>query len=170
MAPLLASLRELGCEITFEGKEGYFPFTLKGHGFGKDSISVDIEHSSQFLSALLIASSLAKQDMHIHVAGTHGMAYIEMTIHMMEQFGVHVITQKDGSYIIPAGQKYNAGEYQIEPDVSAACYFYGLSPLLGVPVQVAHISYASMQGDIAFLQVLEQMGCTVKEHEEGLIV
>ena len=170
MAPLLASLQELGCEITFEGKEGSFPFTLKGHGFGQDSISVDIEHSSQFLSALLIASSLAKKDMHIHVAGTHGMAYIEMTIHMMEQFGVHVITQKDGSYIIPAGQRYNAGEYQIEPDMSAACYFYGLSPLLGVPVQVAHISYDSMQGDIAFLQVLEQMGCTVKEHEEGLIV
>ena len=170
MAPLLESLQELGCEITFEGREGYFPFTLKGHGFGRNTISVDIEHSSQFLSALLIASSLAKEDVHIHVMGTHGMAYIEMTIQMMEQFGVHVQKMQDGSYVIPAGQKYRAGEYQIEPDMSAACYFYGMALLLGVPVQVAHIKYESLQGDIAFLSVLEKMGCSVKEDAEGLVV
>ena len=170
MAPLLESLKELGCEVTFEGREGYFPFTLKGHGFGKNTISVDIEHSSQFLSALLIAASLAKEDMHIHVMGTHGMAYIEMTIQMMEQFGVHVQKMQDGSYIIPAGQKYIAGEYQIEPDMSAASYFYGMAPLLGVPVQVENITYDSLQGDIAFLSVLEKMGCTVADDKEGLIV
>jgi len=170
MAPLLASLKELGCEIVYEGKEGYFPFTLKGHGFGKNTVCVDIEHSSQFLSALLIASSLSEEDMHIYLEGTHGMAYIEMTIKMMAQFGVQVIKAEDGSYVIPAGQKYHAGEYQIEPDVSAACYFYGMVPLLGVPVQVAHITYDSMQGDIAFLSVLEKMGCSVQEDPEGLIV
>lgn len=170
MAPLLESLKELGCEISFEGKEGYFPFTLKGHGFGKNTICVDIEHSSQFLSALLIASSLAQEDMHIHVAGTHGMAYIEMTIQMMEQFGVHVEKSEDGAFHISAGQQYHAGEYQIEPDMSAACYFYAMVPLLGVPVQVEHIRYESLQGDIAFLYVLEKMGCTVSEDPAGLIV
>lgn len=108
--------------------------------------------------------------MHIHVMGTHGMAYIEMTIKMMEQFGVRVQKQQDGSYIIPAGQKYQAGEYQIEPDMSAACYFYGMAPLLGVPVQVEHITYDSLQGDIAFLSVLEKMGCSVREEAEGLAV
>ena len=131
---------------------------------------MDIGHSSQFLSALLIASSLAKEDMHIHVMGTHGMAYIEMTIQMIEQFGVHVQKMQDGSYVIPAGQKYLAGEYQIEPDMSAACYFYGMSPLLGVPVQVKNITYNSLQGDVAFLKVLEKMGCYVQEDTEGLIV
>ncbi len=170
MAPLLESLKDLGCEITFEGREGYFPFTLQGHGFGRNAISVDIEHSSQFLSALLIASSLAKEDMHIHVMGTHGMAYIEMTIQMMAQFGVHVQKMQDGSFCIPAGQKYRAGEYQIEPDMSAACYFYGMAPLLGVPVQVANITYDSLQGDVAFLEVLEKMGCIVKEDIDGLVV
>ena len=109
MAPLLESLQELGCEIEYEEKEGYFPFTLKGHGFGKDTISVDIAHSSQFLSALLIASGLSKKDMRIHVMGVHGMAYIEMTVQMMEQFGVKVQKMKDGSFVIPAGQKYQAG-------------------------------------------------------------
>ena len=170
MAPLLESLRELGCQISYEGREGYFPFTLRGNGFGKDTISVDIEHSSQFLSALLIASSLADQDMHIQVVGTHGMAYIEMTISMMAQFGVQVKKQADGSYVIPAGQKYHGGQYQIEPDMSAASYFYAMVPLLGIPVQVGHITYQSLQGDIAFLSVLEKMGCSVKEDSEGLIV
>ncbi len=170
MIPLLESLKELGCEIRFEGREGYFPFTLKGHGFGRNNISVDIEHSSQFLSALLIASSLSKEDMHIHVMGTHGMAYIEMTIRMMGQFGVTVQKMQDGSYIIPAGQRYQAREYQIEPDMSAASYFYGMAPLLGVPVQVENITFDSLQGDIAFLSVLEKMGCSVQEDAAGLVV
>ena len=59
MDPLLSSLAELGCEVRCEGEDGHFPFTLTAHGFGQDHISIDIGHSSQFLSALLIASTPA---------------------------------------------------------------------------------------------------------------
>ena len=171
MAPLLASLKELGCEITFEEKEGYFPFTLKSHGFGKDTISVDIEHSSQFLSALLIASCLSPKDMHIQVEGSHGMAYIEITRKMMEQFGVKVDVSEDGRiYTIPAGQKYQALDYQIEPDASGAAYFYALAMVLGVPVQVKHVTFDSMQGDVKFLNILEQMGARLEENADGIIL
>lgn len=171
MAPLLASLQELGCEITFEGAEGYFPFTLKGHGFGTDHISVDIEHSSQFLSALLIASCLAPQDMHIQVEGSHGMAYIEITRKMMEQFGVHATVSESGKvYIIPSNQHYNALDYQIEPDASGAAYFYALGMVLGIPVQVKHITFDSMQGDVQFLKILEQMGAVLKEEKDGIVL
>ena len=86
MDPLLSSLAELGCEVRCEGEDGHFPFTLTAHGFGQDHISIDIGHSSQFLSALLIASTLSSEDFMIQVEGTHGMAYIEMTQKMMEQF------------------------------------------------------------------------------------
>lgn len=171
MAPLLASLKELGCEITFSEKEGYFPFTLKSHGFGTNTISVDIEHSSQFLSALLIASCLSPKDMHIQVEGSHGMAYIEITRKMMEQFGVQVQVSEDGrTYSIPAGQKYQALDYQIEPDASGAAYFYALAMVLGVPVQVKHVTFDSMQGDVQFLKILEQMGARLEEHTEGIIL
>ncbi len=171
MAPLLASLKELGCEISFEEKEGFFPFTLIGHGFGKNTISVDIEHSSQFLSALLIASALSPKDMHIQVQGNHGMAYIEITRKMMEQFGVKACVSAEGySYTIPAGQSYQALDYQIEPDASAAAYFYGLGMLLGVPVQVKHVTFDSMQGDVAFLKILEQMGAVLKEEPGGIVL
>lgn len=171
MAPLLASLQELGCEITFADKEGFFPFTLKSHGFGKDKISVDIEHSSQFLSALLIAACLSPRDMHIQVDGSHGMAYIEITRKMMEQFGVQVSVMDNGrTYTIPTGQKYLAQDYQIEPDASGAAYFYALALILGVPVQVKHVTFDSMQGDVQFIRILEQMGATLKEETEGVIL
>lgn len=171
MAPLLASLKELGCEIEFEGMEGYFPFTIKGHGFGTNQISVDIEHSSQFLSALLIASCLSPQNMHIQVEGSHGMAYIEITRKMMAQFGVKAMVSEDGKvYTIPSGQHYNALDYQIEPDASGAAYFYALGMVLGVPVKVQHITFDSMQGDVQFLKILEQMGAVLKEEEEGVLL
>ncbi|MDE5893923.1 MAG: hypothetical protein K2H45_13460, partial [Acetatifactor sp.] len=93
MAPLIASLRELGCEIICEQEEGFFPFTIKSNGFGKRLIAVDIEHSSQFLSALLISSCLSPEDMTIHIEGEHGMSYIGITTRMMEQFGVHAQPQ-----------------------------------------------------------------------------
>lgn len=171
MAPLLSSLRELGCEITFEEKEGYFPFSLKGKGFGCQEISVDIEHSSQFLSALLIASALAPKDMHIGIEGSHGMAYIEITRRMMEQFGVKASYEEaKKAYVIPAGQSYGALEYTIEPDVSAASYFYALGALLGVPVQVKNVTFESMQGDIGFLRILQQMGCYLLNGEDGIVL
>ena len=171
MAPLLKSLQELGCEIEFEGAEGYFPFTLKSHSFGTNRISVDIEHSSQFLSALLIASCLSPEDMHIQVEGSHGMAYIEITRKMMEQFGVKANVSENGKvYIISSGQHYNALDYQIEPDASGAAYFYALGMILGVPVKVQHITFDSMQGDVQFLKILEQMGAVLKEESDGVVL
>ncbi len=187
MAPLLSSLEELGCEVTYGegGREGFFPFTLHGHGFGRQEIAVNIDHSSQFLSALLIASCLSKEDFTIHVQGSHGMAYIEMTCRMMEQFGVRTLradapaptSAADGenaplqpAYRIFAGQSYRALDYQVEPDASAACYFYACSPLLGIPVRVPGVHFDSLQGDVAFLRILEQMGCSASDAGEGILL
>lgn len=171
MAPLLTSLNELGCEIEFEDTPGHFPFTLKSHGFGTNQISVDIEHSSQFLSALLIASCLSPEDMNLQVEGSHGMAYIEITRRMMEQFGVRATVSENGRlYQIPSGQQYTALDYQIEPDASAAAYFYALGIVLGVPVKVAHITFDSMQGDVQFLRILEQMGAVLQEENDGIVL
>lgn len=172
MAPLLSSLKELGCEITYENddQKGFFPFTLKGSGFGKNEITVDIGHSSQFLSALLISSCLSEEDFTVKVQGTHGMSYIEMTCKMMEQFGVLTNHPTSDTFVTAKRQHYHALDYQIEPDVSAACYFYAMAPLLGIPVLVEHVHFDSLQGDVAFLKILEQMGCTLSEQEQGIWV
>lgn len=168
MAPLLASLRDLGCEITCGETQDCFPFTLHGHGFLKDFLTIDIEHSSQFLSALLIASALSPKPTQIQVKGTHGMSYIHMTCHMMKQFGVMVHQLQENIFEIPGGQSYQPLHYQIEPDVSAACYFYALTPLLQVPITVQNVHIDSLQGDVAFLRILEQMGCWLEETPQGI--
>ncbi len=170
MAPLLDALQSLGCEIVYpqDGTPGHFPFTLCGHGFQRSSISVNIDSSSQFLSALLIVSCLSGEDFTTHIEGTHGMAYIDMTLKMMDAFGVSAVSGVH-SYLVRGGQHYRAQEYQIEPDVSAACYFYALCPLLGIPVRVSHVHFSSLQGDIAFLRLLEKMGCKVTDTAAGIL-
>lgn len=172
MAPLMDALKTLGCQFFYEPGDtyGYFPFFLRGHGFKKDHITVNIDHSSQFLSALLITSCLSGQDFTTNVEGTHGMSYIDMTLKMMEQFGVNVERPTSRSFLTRAGQQYRAQEYQVEPDASAACYFYAMSPLLNIPVLVEKVHFDSLQGDVAFLRLLEQMGCSAEDTPWGILL
>jgi 3-phosphoshikimate 1-carboxyvinyltransferase len=182
MSPLLKALQELGCEVEYHEKEGHFPFTLKSHGFSKTTIKVNIDISSQFLSGLLMVAPLANQPFEIQVEGTHGLSYVEMTRQMMKQFGVktnelvktnqnHKTYNKNpiaNSITVEENQSYTPRNYQIEPDVSSACYFYALAPLLGVTTTVKNISPDSMQGDINFLKILEQMACTRTQSPQGI--
>ena len=176
MAPLLDSLTELGCEVLYEGSGAKgriprsFPFTLRGHGFRKNSICVNIDESSQFLSALLIVSCLCSQDFTTAIEGAHGMAYIEMTRKMMRQFGVETLKRDERTFLTPAGQHYRALDYRIEPDVSAACYFYAMCPLLRIPVRVDDVHFDSLQGDVRFLRTLEQMGCRAADTPRGILL
>ncbi len=171
MAPLLRGLRELGTKVTCHEKEDYFPFLLESTGVEQQEITINIDESSQFLSALLIACCRTNKDFKIHVEGSHGMAYIDMTTRMMEEFGVTAQKLKENekiAYLISGGQNYQAREYQIEPDLSAACYFYALAMLLGIEVTVAHVKEDTLQGDIQLLKVFEQMGGTIRHTEEGI--
>lgn len=170
MAPLLSAIRSVGCEISFAEKEGFFPFTLHAHGFQNTVLTIDIDKSSQFLSALLIAAPLAEEDVKIKVEGTHGMAYIEMTCRMMEQFGIQTEHPSPDTFLIKAGQTYRAQDYAIEPDVSAACYFYALSALSGCSIIVDGVPENSLQGDTEFLSILKEMGCQVTHTQEGICV
>ena len=177
MAPLLKGLESLGCEVLFEDRPGYFPFTLHSHGFCGNDTTVNIDSSSQYLSALLIASCLSPRDFAIHVEGHHGMAYIQITRRMMEQFGVcteQETAETPGGVLhtfrTPAGQRYHALDYRIEPDVSAACYFYAMCPLLNIPVQAENVHFDSLQGDVAFLRILERLGCQARDLPEGIVL
>lgn len=205
IAPLLETLRSQGTEVAFMEKEGHFPFMLHSHGFNGSPMSVNIDDSSQFLSALLIASVMSDQDVRIDVTGHHGMSYIDMTVKMMEQFNVKVeclekhdpedgfydkqsghdkdlITgsnspikvkdaESDGkTFQIPASSSYSSKDYYIEPDMSAAAYFFAASPILGIKTLVRGTSFDSMQGDVQFVHALEKMGCTAEESPDGIIM
>ena len=162
MKELFTALSSLGSIFSFTEKEDFLPIEIHNEApLSATEVTVDIDKSSQFLSALLISACLLPGDFTVHVTGSHGMAYIDMTVAMMKQFGVLVEKTDASTFFIPGGQSYTARDYFIEPDMSAACYFYAMAPLLGVSVTVPHIPEQSLQGDIEFLHVLEQMGCSL---------
>lgn len=170
MKELLMALEELGSEIIYEEEPYHFPFIIGNFSCKKNYVVIDVEKSSQFLSALLINSVLLPENFAIRVEGTHGMAYVDMTVKMMEQFGVQISVINGNSYHKIAESTYLAREYQIEPDVSAACYFYALSPLLKVNVKVKNVHMKCLQGDIKFLKVLIRMGCSSIEEPDGVVM
>ena len=176
MQELLEALSLLGAKIKYDEKEFHFPFTISNPKILGNEVTIDVDKSSQFLSALLISSVLFENGLTINVVGSHGMAYVHMTIKMMETFGVRVDylscedTDYTGRFYIQGGQHYNALDYKIEPDLSAACYFYAMSPLLKVPVVVNGVYKPSLQGDIAFLDVLSDMGCAIYEGDDITVI
>ncbi len=173
MGPLLQGLRDLGCGVNCEDAPDCFPFTLTSKGFCNTQATINVDRSSQFLSALLISSALSPKDFTIRVEGSHGMAYVDMTQRMMEQFGVSAKKLSENgqtTFLTTAGQRYKPLDYQIEPDVSGASYFYALCPLLNVPVQVANVHFDSLQGDVEFLRILERLGCTARDLPEGILL
>ena len=85
----------------------------------------------------------------------------------MEEFGVEAVF--DGcDYTVQAAGGYQRSGYQIEPDVSGACYFYAAAAMTGGSAKVHHVHWSSMQGDMKFLKLLEQMGCTLTEEDDGI--
>lgn len=170
MKPLLDALEYVGAEVTCVEQEDHFPLYITGHGICNQHMTVDIDQSSQFLSALLISGFLSKEDLYIHIEGSHGMAYIQMTIAMMQQFGVCAEQISEQEFVIRAGQAYQAKTYQIEPDASAACYFWAMAAVLGITVVVTDTHFASLQGDVAFVEILEKMGCVVEDTVNGIAV
>lgn len=170
MQPLLDILKKSGVIFKWLGQEGHFPFHMESHAVDLKEAVIDTGVSSQFASALLMAGTLLEDGLTVRLTGdrTEG-AYIRMTLSMMEQFGIPFQRQKDGYRIFHSGD-FGREEYRVEPDVSGACYFYAMAPLLRIRVQVKNVHLSSLQGDIKFVEALGRMGCRVEEEPEGLTV
>jgi 3-phosphoshikimate 1-carboxyvinyltransferase len=170
MKPLFDALTGLGCSVAYGGREGYLPVTLRGSRLRGGEARLSAGMSSQFTSALLMTGVLHRRDLLVVPTGREiSKSYIGITLAMMRQFGVEAAVTA-GGYAVPAGQSYKARCYRIEPDVSGACYFYAAAALTGGSVTVKNVFKDSMQGDIEFLSILEQMGCEVTETPEGVRV
>lgn len=175
MRPLFEALLSLGAEIEWMGEEWHLPVRIIGAGVTRTArsetvLELDISESTQFLSAFLLISPMFAGGLRIHITSrkTDG-SYIRITRKMMEDFGVKVLF--DGTdYVTESGAVYERAEYQIEPDVSAACYFYGAAAVTGGYAKVRHVHSDGMQGDLKFLDVLRKMGCEIREEADGIAV
>ncbi|MCI8956886.1 MAG: 3-phosphoshikimate 1-carboxyvinyltransferase [Eubacterium sp.] len=170
MSQLLDSLREKGVKIYCLEEEGHFPFEIHSQGIGQTDISIDTTKSSQYASALLMAGSVNGMNVKLTGSRVNG-AYIKITLRMLEQFGICYDEVKDSNKKVQGNtkvysiqkQEFSKCVYEIEPDMSAACYFYAMGLLLGVKSKVKGIRLDSMQGDVKFLYVLKQLGCGISE-------
>lgn len=150
MQPLIDSLTASGATIISD--KGTFPLTIRGTSNPNPQITVDVTDSSQFLSALLLTGVCAKNGVKIHTVGRHGIDYINMTLDMMWSFGV-TVEEENGVYSVCGD--YSAKKYDVEPDVSSACYFYAANKILGTNISVNGVMPHSMQGDIKFINLLK---------------
>ncbi len=168
MKPLLDILKSAGVSFTFLGEEDHFPFVMRSRAVSLKEVSVDTGISSQFASALLMSAVLLENGLMVHLSGDRAEgSYIKMTLAMMEQFGIRPV-KTDNGYQIPYTKDFGQEEYRIEPDVSGACYFYAMAPLLQADVTVRNVHMDSLQGDIRFLKVLQDMGCGLSDEAEGV--
>lgn len=162
---LVDALNADGANIDYLGEQGYPPLRIRGGNIRADQLKVRGNVSSQFLTALLMASPLLArtQDVVIEVVGELiSQPYIEITLNLMERFGVKV--QRDGwqKFTIPAGKFYVSPDtIHVEGDASSASYFLAAGAIAGGPVRVEGISADSIQGDVRFVDALRQMGAVV---------
>ncbi len=176
MAPLFVLLKEAGAEIEYLEKENCLPVRLRGCAHRTKErkeplvLALDISQSTQFLSALLLISPMIKQGLCIHITSekTDG-SYIRITRKMMEAFGAESVF-RGCSYEVPPKTFYHKDHYTIEPDMSAACYFYAAAAVTGGRALVKRVHMDNTQGDLKFLDVLERMGCVVSEADDGIVV
>lgn len=167
MQELIDGLRQKGVIINCLEKEGHFPFEIHSKGINKTDIIIDTTTSSQYASALLMASAI--HGMNVKLTGKRvSGAYIQITLKMLEQFGIQYKKVENTYYI--ERQDFHIKKYDIEPDMSAACYFYAMAILLRVKSVVRGLHLNSMQGDIKFLDVLKKMGCVINDLPQGIEV
>jgi 3-phosphoshikimate 1-carboxyvinyltransferase len=161
VADLLQALNGLGSDATSDLGTGCPPITVKASGLDGGYAFVKGDVSSQFLSGLLMALPYGRETTSVEVEGVLvSKPYIAMTLAVMASFGVKVNNRKDRRFdVYPA--RYTGRTYAIEPDASAASYLFAAAALTGSTITVEGLGTESIQGDLAFVDLLEHMGCTV---------
>ena len=170
ISDLLDALRQIGVSARSQFENGHLPVIVEANGLMGGSTRLDVSKSSQFLTALLLIAPCAKNDMKIEIVGAREMPYIDITLAVMEAFGVQVINEGYKYFQIESGQQYQPRSYNIEPDASNASYFFAAAALTSGRVTVQHLNLDSAQGDVQFLNILEQMGCQITVSDAGITV
>lgn len=169
IADLLEALAGLGANVRSERANGCPPVIVQAHSLPGGRATVRGDISSQFLSGLLMAAPLAQSDVELAVEGELvSRPYVDMTLAVMHSFGVSAEQSDDACFLIPAPQCYRGREYAIEPDASAASYFWAAAAITGGKVAVDGLSRRALQGDVAFCECLARMGCHIEYGDDTI--
>ena len=165
MAPLVDALRSLGSDVQYVENEGCLPLRIKGNPVAGGKISMDMTQSSQFASSLLLAAPLFSQGLEMELLGElSSLPYLDMTIAMQRHFFAQV--ERQGRTVVVKPQPYQPRPFSVEPDWSAASYWYEMAALsedceirlhgLGGPSTGS--MPASLQGDAVIAEWMRQLG------------
>lgn len=169
---LVDALHQVGGRIQYLEKTGFPPLMIRGLGLTGGGILMPGNISSQYLTALLMALPLAPEDSTITIKGEQvSRPYLDMTLDTLKQFGVHAEHEAYRRFHIPGGQSYLSPErFLVEGDASSASYFLAAGALGGGPVRVRGLARNSVQGDIRFLDLLEEAGAGVTRNDDWVEV
>jgi len=172
IADLIEALTELGADVRSDAGNGCPPVVVHGRGLAGGRARVRGDVSSQFLSGLLMAAPYAIHPVELLVEGPLvSKPYVEMTLPVMRNLGVAVdVADELSRFTVSCLSHYEAQDYQIEPDASAASYFFAAAAITGGEITVEGLTRQSLQGDVAFCDCLAQMGCTVTSDADSITV
>ncbi len=171
IGPLIEALEKLGVQIVAESPGGCPPVSIQSSQVVLRHTEIAGDVSSQYLSGLMMGAPLAADGLQITITRESvSWPYVEMTRQVMQSFGVAVELSGRRSASIAADQEYSGQVYQIEPDASAASYFWAVAAICGGTVLVEGLERDSLQGDVRFVEALGEMGCQIDFQQRGIAV
>ena len=171
IGPQLDAMQRLGASVYSERDNNCPPVIVDASRtrFEGGHTSIDARVSSQFVSAILMPAPIWKAGLKLQVIGDTARPFIDMTLRLMETWGAHSSVDGD-TILVPGAQWYRAQRFLVEPDASSASYFAAAAALVGGTVRIEGLTSNSVQGDIAFLGVLQLMGARVAWHSDHVEV
>ncbi|NLY25504.1 MAG: 3-phosphoshikimate 1-carboxyvinyltransferase [Bacteroidales bacterium] len=168
--PLVETLNALGADIDYLEKEGFPPLRIKGRPLKGGDVYLAGDISSQFISALLMIAPVMENGLTIHIEkNIISRPYIDLTLGMMKQYGVHAKWEHNDVTVKP--QEYKAVELTVEADWSAASYWYEIVSLLpGSEVKLEGLMKKSLQGDANVANLFSDLGVTTEYVADGIII
>ncbi len=174
IGPLVAALRRLGAEIEELGRPGCAPVRVRGGRLAGGRVEIDARASSQYVSALLMAALRAEGPIELLAPFLVSSPYVETTLGVMAAFGASVEVRRDGETrefrVEPRLPDLVDGRYRVPGDDSAAAYPAAAAAICGGAVRLQGLSPKAIQGDRAFLGILERMGAVVRTTEDEIRV
>jgi 3-phosphoshikimate 1-carboxyvinyltransferase len=169
---LVRALHSLGVRHISAESGAFPPVRIRSGGLRGGKARLSGRESSQYLSSLLLAAPYAETEVEIEVEGALVSGpYVELTLEVMERFGIGVLREGSNRFKISPGPGYRPVDFQVEGDASSASYFWAAAAVTGGTVTTENIrAVTSRQGDLAFLEVLERMGCSINRGDRRVTV
>ena len=170
MQPLLDTLGQLGVEAWSSRGNGCAPIIVKAGGMRGGDASIRGDVSSQFISSLLISTPLAEIDTTLEVAEAVSRPYIEMTLRLLQRYGVRVRNKGYSVFDVESDQRYMASDFTVPADFSSASFIVAAVAMLGGRVAIENLDASLPQGDARIVEIAKSMGAKVSDDDGALVV